>query len=260
MKLSLCLEMLFTDRPFIERLTIASQLGYHAIEFWDWRDKDLPAIADAAARLGLTVAAMSGNRRHALVDTHAGVELIEEMDEVFTAAAQLNCSRIMMLSDVLTDDGSAVPTPQRPAEEKIKSMVENLHALAGRAEAEKVTLLLEPLNTALDHRGCFLDDSALGVEIVKRVNSPQVKLLYDIYHMSMMGEDVLSEIDKNLEWIGYFHVADQPGRHQPGTGKIDYQAVNTLLRLAKYEGFIGMEFSALGPDEQAAKAPLEIFG
>ena len=260
MKLSLCLEMLFTDRPFIERLTIASQLGYHAIEFWDWRDKDLPAIADAAARLGLTVAAMSGNRRHALVDTHAGVELIEEMDEVFTAAAQLNCSRIMMLSDVLTDDGSAVPTPQRPAEEKIKSMVENLHALAGRAEAEKVTLLLEPLNTALDHRGCFLDDSALGVEIVKSVNSPQVKLLYDIYHMSMMGEDVLSEIDKNLEWIGYFHVADQPGRYQPGTGKIDYQAVNTLLRRTRYEGFIGMEFSALGPDEQAAKAPLEIFG
>src|SRR4029453_14036729 len=97
MKLSLCLEMLFTDRPFIERLTIASQLGYHAIEFWDWRDKDLPAIADAAARLGLTVAAMSGNRQHALVDTHAGVELIEELDEVFTAAAQLNCSRIMML-------------------------------------------------------------------------------------------------------------------------------------------------------------------
>ena len=87
-----------------------------------------------------------------------------------------------------------------------------------------------------------------------------MKLLYDIYHMSMMGEDVLTEIEKNLEWIGYFHVADMPGRHQPGTGKIDYHAVNTLLRRAKYEGFIGMEFSALGPDEQAAMAPLEIFG
>ncbi len=260
MKLSLCLEMLFTDRPFIDRLAVAAGLGYRAIEFWGWRDKDLPALADAASRLGLTVAAMSGNRQHALTDPDARAELIEEMDDVFAAAEQLNCRRIMMLSDVLNEDGSAAPTPPQPSEEKIEIMAENLRVLAGRGEKAGVTLLLEPLNTALDHRGCFLNDSALGVEIVRRVNSPRVKLLYDIYHMSMMGEDVLTEIHKKLEWVGYFHVADLPGRHQPGTGKIDYLAVNTLLRRAKYEGFIGMEFSALGPDEQAAKAPLEIFG
>jgi hydroxypyruvate isomerase len=260
MKLSLCLEMLFTDRPFIERLATASRIGYRAIEFWDWRDKDLPALADEAAHLGLTVAAMSGNRQHGLIDLDATAKLIEEMDQVFAAAEAVNCSRIMMLSDVLRDDGSAAPRPPRPAEEKIESMVDNLRALAGRAETASVTLLLEPLNTALDHRGCFLNTSALGVEIVRRVNSPRVKLLYDIYHMSMMGEDVLTEIEKNLEWLGYLHVADLPGRHQPGTGRIDYKAVNTLLKQAKYEGFIGMEFSALGPDEQAAKAPLEIFG
>jgi hydroxypyruvate isomerase len=260
MKLSLCLEMLFTDRPFIERLATASRIGYRAIEFWDWRDKDLPALADEAAHLGLTVAAMSGNRQHGLIDLDATAKLIEEMDQVFAAAEGVNCSCIMMLSDVLRDDGSAAPRPPRPAEEKIESMVENLRALAGRAETASVTLLLEPLNTALDHRGCFLNTSALGVEIVRRVNSPRVKLLYDIYHMSMMGEDVLTEIEKNLEWLGYLHVADLPGRHQPGTGRIDYEAVNTLLRRAKYEGFIGMEFSALGPDEQAAKAPLSIFG
>jgi hydroxypyruvate isomerase len=260
MKLSLCLEMLFTDRPFIERLATASRIGYRAIEFWDWRDKDLPALADEAAQRGLTVAAMSGNRQHGLIDLDATAKLIEEMDQVFAAAEGVNCSRIMMLSDVLRDDGSAAPRPPRLAEEKIESIVENLRALAGRAETARVTLLLEPLNTALDHRGCFLNNSALGVKIIRRVNSPRVKLLYDIYHMSMMGEDVLTEIEKNLEWVGYLHVADVPGRHQPGTGNIDYKAVNTLLKQAKYEGFIGMEFSALGPDEQAAKAPLEIFG
>jgi hydroxypyruvate isomerase len=259
MKLSLCLEMLFTDRPFIERLAVASRLGYCAIEFWDWRDKDLPALADEAARLGLTVAAISGNRRHALIDPDSRAKLVEEMDHVFAVARQLNCSHIMMLSDVLTEDGSAAPGSPRPAEEKFENIIENLRALADRAEAANVTLLLEPLNTTLDHRGCFLDTSALGVEIVRRVNSPQIKLLYDIYHMSMMGEDVLTEIDKNLEWVGYLHVADLPGRHQPGTGEIDYQAVKTLLRRAEYEGFVGMEFSALGPDEEAAKAPLQIF-
>jgi hydroxypyruvate isomerase len=260
MKLSLCLEMLFTDRPFVGRLAVASRLGYRAIEFWDWRDKDVTAVADAAARHGLTVAAMSGNRRHALIDPDARAGLIEEMEQVFAAARELNCRNIMMLSDVLSDDGSAVGTRSRPDEEKIDTMAENLRLLAGHPEAASFTLLLEPLNTALDHRGCFLNHSAPGVGIVRRVDSPRVKLLYDIYHMSMMNEDVLTEINGNLDWIGYFHVADLPGRHQPGTGRIDYQAVNGLLRRARYKGFIGMEFSALGPDEQAAAAPLEVFG
>ena len=260
MKLSLCLEMLFTDRPFIERMAVASRLGYCAVEFWDWRDKDVPAMAAAAAQHGLTVAAISGNRRHGLIEPDAGEGLIEEMEQVFAAADQLNCRHIMMLSDVLNGDGSAVRTKPRAAEEKIDTMVENLRMLAGLPHAATFTLLLEPLNTALDHRGFFLDHSAPGVEIVKRVDSPRMKLLYDIYHMSMMNEDVLTEIDKNLDWIGYFHVADLPGRHQPGTGKIDYQAVNALLRRSRYEGFIGMEFSPLGPDEQAAATALEVFG
>ena len=259
MRLSLCLEMLFTDLPFIDRLAVASSIGYSAIEFWDWRDKDVPALADEAERLGLTVAAMSGNRQHALIDPEARAALIEEMDHVFEAARQLNCRRLMMLSDVLNDDGSAAPSQPISTEEKSESMTVNLRALARRAKAANVTLFLEPLNTTLDHRGCFLNDSVLGVEIVRRVDSPQVRLLYDIYHMSMMGEDVLKEIDRSLEWIGYLHVADLPGRHQPGTGKIDYQAVNALLRRAKYKGFIGMEFSPLGPDEQAARTPLEVF-
>ena len=259
MRLSLCLEMLFTDRPFIERLAVASRLGYRAIEFWDWRDKDIPAVADAAAQHGLVVAAMSGNRHHALIDPDARAGLIEEMEQVFKAAEQLNCRNIMMLSDVLSGDGSAVTTEPRPVDEKLEAMAENLQMLAGHPAAEGFTLLLEPLNTALDHRGCFLDHSGPGVELVKSVNNRRVKLLYDIYHMSMMNEDVLAEIERNLDWIGYFHVADMPGRHQPGTGKIDYPSVNALLRRAQYDGFIGMEFSASGPDERAAMAPLEVF-
>ena len=259
MKLSLCLEMLFLDIPFIERLTVAARLGYRAFEFWDWRDKDIPAVAAEAARLGLTVAAMSGNRRHALIDPDARAGLIEEIDEVLAVARQLKCRNMMMLSDVLNNDGSAAPVPPGSGEERINNAVENLQALIGSAELAGVTLLLEPLNTALDHRGCFLDSSAVGFEILSEVGSPYVKLLYDIYHMSMMGEDVLAQIENNLNLVGYLHVADAPGRHQPGTGTIDYRAVNSLLRRANYDGYVGMEFSAFGPEEQAAKAPLEIF-
>jgi hydroxypyruvate isomerase len=257
--LSLCLEMLFTDRPFVERMEIASQLGYRAVEFWDWRDKDLPALAHTATRLGLTIAAISGNRRHALIDPAARAGLIEEMERVFTVAEQLSCRHVMMLSDVLRPDGSAAPIRTLSKEDKLESMVAGLRALSKQAEKAGITLLLEPLNTELDHRKCFLDDSATGVEIVQRVGSRQVKLLYDIYHMSMMGEDILDRLETNLPWIGHIHVADMPGRHQPGTGRIPYKAVNALLSRIGYKGFIGMEFSALGPDVGAARVPLEIF-
>jgi len=259
MKLSLCLEMLFTELPFADRIAVASRLGYDAIEFWDFRNKDLNEIAETAERHALTVAAMSGNRRNALIDSDARAALVEEMEEVFEAANSVECRNIMMLSDVLGKNGSAATNSQRSPQEKLNAMVENLRMLAAHPQAADFTLLLEPLNTALDHRGCFLDRSAIGAQVVKDVNSANMKLLYDIYHMSMMNEDVLAEIEKSFDWIGYFHVADVPGRHQPGTGKIDFEKVNALLNKLRYDGFVGMEFSALGDGKVAAAGPLNIF-
>jgi hydroxypyruvate isomerase len=238
---------------------LASRLGYDAIEFWDFRNKNLSEIAETVERHGLTVAAMSGNRRKALIDPNAGDQLVEEMEQVFEAANRVKCRNLMLLSDVLGEDGRASTDFDLTPQEKMNVLVENLRIVALQPGAAQFTLLLEPLNTALDHRGCFLDRSTIGAEIVRRVNIANVKLLYDIYHMSMMKEDVLSEIEKSFEWIGYFHVADMPGRHQPGTGEIDYESVNALLRKLRYDGFVGMEFSALGDNEEAAAAPLTVF-
>jgi len=182
-----------------------------------------------------------------------------ELEQVFEVAQQLSCRHIMMLSDVLAADGSAATSLPLSKEEKFESVVEGLRALAHRAADAGVVLLLEPLNTMLDHRGCFLNSSRMGFEIIRQVDRPQVKLLYDIYHMSMMGEDVMAEIESNLDLIGYFHVADVPGRHQPGTGKIAYRAIADWLKRARFRGFIGMEFFPHGPAEIAARAAKEIF-
>jgi len=259
MQLSLCLEMLFTDRPFIERMIAAAELGYRAVEFWDWRDKDLTAIMQTAAEQNLEIAAISGNRLHCLIDPDEREGLIEEMMEVFRVARELRCRHLMMLSDVLNADGSAAPVRPLSPEEKTASIVEGLRKLASIAKDSGIVLLLEPLNTELDHHGCFLNHSGPGVQIVQQVDSPHVRLLYDIYHMTMMGEDVLTEIETNLPWIGYLHVADRPGRHQPGTGVINYRGIAALLKQIGYQGFIGMEFSPLGFDRPAAQVPQEVF-
>jgi hydroxypyruvate isomerase len=252
--------MHFTDRPFVERIKAASDCGYRAFEFWDWRDKPIEGVAQASRACELSVAAMSGNRRHALIDPAARAGLVEEMREVLDVAARLSCHNLMMLSDVLTLDGSAATVSTMTSSQKIESMVQGLRALSKAAEAVGATLLLEPLSTRLDHRGCFLDSSDLAVQIVREVESPQVRILYDIYHMHMMGEDIPYEIERHFAWIGYIHVADNPGRHQPGTGAIDWPAVARLLHDLRYPGFLGMEFTPLGLPFEAAKAPLELFG
>jgi hydroxypyruvate isomerase len=202
---------------------------------------------------------MSGNRRHSLIDPDERGGLLDEMSQVFGVAGRLQCRHVMMLTDVLTADGSAKHARPLSNEAKIASVVEGLRELADRAKDVGVMLLLEPLNTVLEHRGCFLDSSDVGIQIMRRVNHPNVRLLYDIYHMSMMGEDVLSQIEKYRDWIGYIHVADMPGRHEPGTGQIDYRAVAALLNRTGYAGFLGMEFSAFDTFERAAQAPLEVF-
>src|SRR5262245_27711789 len=97
---SLCLEMVFRDRPFLDRMREARRLGYEAIEFWDWRDKDIGAIDREAQRLALTITALSGNRMHSLIDPCDREGLLAEMEEVFAVARRLRCTRVMLLSDV----------------------------------------------------------------------------------------------------------------------------------------------------------------
>jgi hydroxypyruvate isomerase len=259
MNLSLCLEMVFTNRPFAARLAEAARLGYRAVEFWDWRDKDIDAIGREADRLGLTIAAISGNRKHSLVDPDARAGLMHEMDQVFRVARRLRCRHVMMLSDVLEPDGSVAATPHLQQTDRLASIAQGLVALADRIGDADMTLLLEPLNTVVDHRGCFLDSSDAAAGVVERVGHASVRMLYDIYHMTMMGEDTPVEIEKNARWIGYFHAADIPGRHEPGAGSIPWTAIRGVLEKQRYRGFIGMEFSPLDTDEGAVRRSLETF-
>lgn len=259
MNLSLCLEMVFRDRPFVDRLAEAARLGFRAVEFWDWRDKDIEAVGREAQRLGLTIAAISGNRKHSLLDPAVRPGLLAEMERVFEIAGRLRCRHIMMLSDVLQPDGSAAPAPPLSPEEREESIVQSLSALAKGIGGRDLTLLLEPLNTVLDHRGCFLDSSSAAVAVLERVGHPRVRLLYDAYHMSMMGEDAPAEIERKARWIGYLHAADVPGRHEPGSGTIGWEAIRGVLRRQSYQGFIGMEFSPLSSGDEAVRRCLEVF-
>jgi hydroxypyruvate isomerase len=252
--------MLFVDLPLIARMEAAARLGYRAVEFWDWRDKDLSAIRRGAGDLGLRVVAFSGNRDHTLIDSADRAGLTDELRRSLDAAEEVDCGQLMLLTDRLLPDGSAAPLPgDLPVAERRRCLEQALAVAAELARGRRVTWLLEPLNTVLDHRGVFLDRSRDAFDLVQRVGRPEVRVLYDVYHMSMMGEDVSAVLEENLEWIGHVHVADAPGRHEPGSGRIDYRRVRDTLLSLDYRRGIGMEFSPTGSSEAAARGALELF-
>jgi hydroxypyruvate isomerase len=131
-------------------------------------------------------------------------------------------------------------------------MTETLKKLAPRAEKAKVTLLLEALNTRVDHPGNFLSSTGLAAELVGSMASRWIKILYDIYHMQIMEGNLIDTLRNYIDLIRYIHVADVPGRHEPGTGEINFPNVMTALRELGYGGFVGFELSPLQEPGKAA--------
>jgi hydroxypyruvate isomerase len=130
--------------------------------------------------------------------------------------------------------------------------------VAPDAEEAGVTLVLEPLNTAVDHPGYYLTSTAEGIEIVEEVGSPSVQLLYDVYHQQITEGNVIDTITDHVEHIGHIHIADVPGRHEPGTGELNYANVFDAIDDADYEGYVGCEFSPTGDPDAAMADVLEL--
>ena len=105
-----------------------------------------------------------------------------------------------------------------------------------------MTVNLEALNSLVDHKGYYLDSSAVGFEIVKCVGCDNIKLLYDIYHMQIMEGNIIENITRNIDLIGHIHAAGVPGRHEPHLGENDYRFILKAVEKAGYKGFFGLEY------------------
>ena len=129
-------------------------------------------------------------------------------------------------------------------EEGLANCVAGLKQIAGWAEEQKVTVCMELLNSKRDHKDYQCDHTAWGVEMCKRVGSPRIKLLYDIYHMQIMEGDVIATLRENLPCIGHVHTAGVPGRHEiDDTQELFYPAIMRALAEAGYAGYVSHEYN-----------------
>ena len=242
-KLSACIEMLFGELDFVDRPQAAADSGMDAIEFWSWTNKDLPAVKAACDKVnlpiaGCTIATMDEARqkewaRWGLLDRRNHTVLEENVRETLEVMMPLGVTTFILTV------GQTLPLPRWMQHD---SIVDGLIRVAPILEKAGATLVLEPLNPMVNHRGYYLETSYEAFDILRKVNSPAVKLLYDIYHQQITEGNLIESIRDNAEWIGHIHVADVPGRNQPGTGEIHYGRVLRTLSNSGYAGYTGLEY------------------
>ena len=128
----------------------------------------------------------------------------------------------------------------------LEKYVSNLAHAANLLAAVGVTVMIEPINTRVDVPGYLLDSTQLAVECIRAANRPNIKLQYDVYHMQIMEGDLMRSIERLLPWIGHIQIADNPGRHEPGTGEIAFERLLRRIDALGYDGWVGCEYSPAG--------------
>lgn len=255
MKKSICVETIFTEVPFYERFALVREAGFDYIEFWSWADKDVEKIKELCGKYQLKVASFSGDQRFSLIDDSHSKDYVEFIKKSIKTAKYLDCNTLVIHSNALGEGGIVVNHYTGVQNSKKTAVMFNvLKELAPIAEEAKVTLVLEALNTKLDHVGNFLDRTADSAEVVRVVNSPYIKALYDVYHMQIVEGNIIDTLKAYIDAIAYIHVADVPGRHEPGTGEINYKNVFNTLKELKYDKVIGFELFPLNSSKEAIAA------
>ncbi|MFM2289805.1 MAG: hypothetical protein RL684_2948 [Pseudomonadota bacterium] len=240
MILSPCIEWIFAaEHPeFADRIRAAKQAGLEAVEFHLWRAKPLDAVEQALAETGVRLTSLVVDPRVHLVNPAAREAIVSAVRETLPVAQRLGCPAIVVASGPLMPDATVA--------QQHDTLVGHMQAVAPYAEDAGITVLLEPVNTTVDHPGMYLDTTPKGLDAVEAVASPRVRLLWDLYHSAAMGEDAAAVIGDRMHLVAHVQAADHPGRHEPGSGAIDWPARIALLKAKGYQGAIGLEYRPTG--------------
>jgi hydroxypyruvate isomerase len=230
---------------FEENLERVAQAGYRHVElvgeFARWSEEDWRRILARMQALKITVDATSGIKAGfadlAAGEAAGGDAFVAELKGFIPTVQRLGCGQIILLSGKRIE--GAVPGVQRAASIEVLKRAADILSAAG------LTGVIEPIDR-LENPSIYLDGVTEAFEIVRAVGSPKVKVLYDLYHEQRGLGNLIEKLEKNLDAVGLIHVADVPGRHEPGTGEVNY--INIYRRLAElhYRGVIAMEFYPTG--------------
>ncbi len=240
------LEMWWTRLPFLDRIREAKKAGFSTVEFWPWRGKPLAEIAELCKSLDIEIAQFTAwGFVPGLNNPKNHQKFVKEIEASCATAHQLNCSKMTVVGG--NDQPGMTPA------EMHQNIIDGLRLAAPIAEENQVMLILEPMNIRVDHKGHCLYGSPEAVEICRQVDSPMVKLNWDLYHMQISEGDLCGRMRDGFDQIGYLQLADHPGRFEPGTGEIHYNRVLKEAWDLGYRGAVGLECRPRNGEEMAVQ-------
>jgi hydroxypyruvate isomerase len=251
-KFSVMLWTVYPKLPFDQRIEKVAEAGYNAVElvneYKNFTKEDYARFRAKKRELHLTVDATSGIS-HSLCDASQRDAFLDEVRAKLPILEELECNKLIILS------GDKVPgqTPQQLHQ----NCIEGLKRAAEIAAAKNVGILLENIDPE-ENPKYFLTSVFEGFEIVRSVGAPNVQFLYDFFHDQIAEGNLLAKLEKNLDLIGVVHIADVPGRHDPGTGEINYPNIFRKLGQLGFNGYVAMEFIPEGETVAALRAAREM--
>lgn len=247
--LAVCAEMVWTDRPIEWRVACLHERGF-GIGLWNVTDHDQTKLAATGARFSI----MNGFLQGGLTDLDSAHALLESAEQMARIGRSLGVERLNLLGQSMGPNGG----PAQPVPELTEAMeqmaLQTLRRVADLADRLQVTFTLENLNTLVDHPGMPFARAEQTLALVSAVNHPRLRLNLDLYH-AQIGEGNLTQLcQRALPWIGEIQVADVPGRHEPGTGEVNWRHLALALNQMGYHGPITMEARPKGNVDQALEA------
>ncbi|MEQ1651657.1 MAG: hydroxypyruvate isomerase [Hyphomicrobium sp.] len=243
-KFSANLTMLFNDVPFLDRFAAARKAGFRGVEYVSPYEFYPGDIADRlkANRLSqvlfnLPVGDWNAGERGIAIFPQRQAEFRDGVATAIRYAKALVCPQVNCLAGI-APEGADTATLHA-------TLVENLRYASAQLGAAGIRLLVEPINTR-DMPGFFLNTSQQALDLIGAVGSENLYLQYDVYHMHIMEGQALDTITRALPLIRHVQIADHPGRHEPGTGEIDFPVILNRLNRLGYDGWIGAEYKPAG--------------
>ncbi|MCL2096758.1 MAG: TIM barrel protein [Oscillospiraceae bacterium] len=265
LKFSPCIEMMFTKEypDFYDRFKAAKDSGADAVDFWGWSGKDMNRIGDLINKYGLTISSVCVDTTDSETAKIFAEKRLLTRDKDAFGAFYKSCQESIKMAQTLKIPSLIVTTGnERPNNitryEQHANIVLMLKHAAPLFEDSGVTLIVEPLNILCDHVGYFLSSSYEAFEICNEVGSKNIKVLYDIYHQQITEGNLIPTIRKYFDLIGHFHVADVPGRNEPGTGEINYRNVFKAIEDLGYDKYVGLEYRPVADSAKTIEAVFEL--
>jgi hydroxypyruvate isomerase len=225
---------------FDENLERVAQAGYHHVElvgeFKKWSEDDYRRILARMETLKISVDATSGVGP-GFADPSGGDAFLSALKSLIPAAQRLHCKQIILLSGKRIEGA--------PAGSQHAASIEALKRAADVLSSANLVAVIEPIDR-IENPTIYLDGVTEAFEIAKAVGSPNVRVLYDVYHEQREFGNLIEKFDAHIDQVGLIHIADVPGRHEPGTGEINYLNIYRKLAQLGYKGTIAMEFYPTG--------------